>query len=561
MLTARIASDSDIFSGRRRARQIATMLELDDNHATRFATAVSEIARNALQHAGKGKIEFVLARLPQNNAAFLMARVVDEGPGIKDAQQLLSGPANSAHVGIPGSRRLVDEFVIEPRPDGGTIVTLKMALAPRYSRMTPNELKAFIDDLIRRQPTSLIEELEQQNREMMVTLDQLLEHQQQLREQDRRKDEFMAILAHELRNPLAAISNALNLQHHVSGKALPPEQAIIKRQTLQLRRLVDDLLEASRFTLGKLQIRRTPVCVSEIASQAVEACESIFNERSQHFHMSLPREPLWVDADQARLSQALGNLLHNAAKFTPMGGRIHLDIWREGEQVILSVRDNGIGIDPANVSGLFRLFNQGSQVAALPSAGLGIGLSVAENLVRLHEGRIDVLSEGANLGSEFRITLDLIAAPVESQKEPEMPIPSVNDVPSDAASPGGSRILLVDDNMDAARTMAELFNLMGHETATVFDGESAITRFRQWLPEVVVLDIGLPDISGLDVAKAIRSEAGAPQPMLIALTGFSHEAARKAIVEAGFDHYLVKPAMPDELLTLIAARSQSPALS
>ncbi|MEC5396645.1 ATP-binding response regulator [Uliginosibacterium sp. H1] len=558
ILTARIANDSDIFSGRRRARQIATMLELDDNHATRLATAVSEIARNALQHAGSGRIEFVLARLPQTNAAFLMAKVIDDGPGIKNVEQMLRSPSNSAHMGIAGSRRLVDEFVIEARPGGGTTVTLKMALAPRYARMTPNELQAFVDDLIRRHPTTLIEELEQQNREMMVTLDQLLEHQQQLREQDRRKDEFMAILAHELRNPLAAISNALNLQQHVSGKELPPEQAIIKRQTLQLRRLVDDLLEASRFTLGKLQIHRTPVRVGEIASQAVEACESIFNERSQHFHMSLPKEDLWVDADQARLSQALGNLLHNAAKFTPMGGRIHLDVWSEAGQIILSVRDNGIGIDPTSVSGLFRLFNQGNQPAALPSAGLGIGLSVAENLVRLHDGRIDVLSEGANHGSEFRITLDLIAAPVEPQKEPTVPAEPAVEAPSSAS---GSRILLVDDNMDAARTMAELFNLLGHETATVFDGESAIARFKQWMPEVVVLDIGLPDISGLDVAKAIRSETDTAQPMLIALTGFSHDAARKAIVDAGFDHYLVKPAMPDELLDIITRRTGASALS
>lgn len=372
--------------------------------------------------------------------------------------------------------------------------------------------------------------------------------EQLLREADRRKDEFLAILAHELRNPLAPIRNSVDLLQRADGNlALIREVSItLERQVAQIVRLVDDLLDISRITTGKLQIHKERVQLADIIHGAVETSRPLIDEQSHQLTIKLPPEPIYLEADPTRLTQMISNLLNNAAKYMERGGHI----WLTGEyhdgQAVVVVRDTGIGISAEHLPRIFEMFSQVSPALERSHGGLGIGLSLVRGLVELHGGRIDAHSAGLGRGSEFIIHLPLDGEPARKPDEA-----------GKSAAPAGRkcRVLLVDDNRDAVRTMGMLLQLMGHEVRTAFDGAEAIQVAATYRPEVALLDIGMPKMNGYEVAQHLRKEPWGKTMTLIALTGWGQESDRQRSLESSFDHHLTKPVraeMIEELLARIA---------
>lgn len=378
--------------------------------------------------------------------------------------------------------------------------------------------------------------------------ERLRESHTQLADADRRKNEFLAMLAHEMRNPLAPIRNALEIMrranHH--SEATLSAIAMMERQVAQMVHLVDDLIDVNRITRGKIELRRTAVDLATILRQAVEVAQPICDQKGVLLTVDFPAEHVVLDADPLRLIQALGNLLHNACKFTGKGGNVWLDVRRDGDQVELRVRDSGIGISSDQLPRIFDLFVQGDLSLERSSGGLGIGLSLARNLVELHGGTVRASSAGRGRGSEFVLRLPIATALVS----PDEPIAASAETPTTAPR----RVLVVDDNRDAAESLALLLQLNGHETRLAYDGLEAVDLSVQFRPEVVLLDIGLPKLNGYEVAARIRALAGGDATLLIALTGWGHDEERQRSAQAGFDGHLVKPVFPDTLLKLIAER-------
>jgi signal transduction histidine kinase len=359
-----------------------------------------------------------------------------------------------------------------------------------------------------------------------------------LREADRRKDEFLAMLSHELRNPLAAIHNAVQI---LALYGRDPEQVerireLIERQLSQLVRLVEDLLDLSRVTRGKIKLRRGSVNLAQVVSTAVETSRPLIEARGHQLTVALPEPPLYVDADAARLAQVLSNLLNNAAKYTRVAGRIDLLAELVDGEVCLRVRDTGIGIAPEMLPRVFDLFVQAESSTDRTQGGLGVGLTLARQLIEMHDGTIEARSAGLGRGTEIVVHL------------PALPCTAVEKAPGGSASerPGSAmaeplRILIVDDNMDSAESLALLMRMAGHEVRTAYEGLSAVAEARTFMPDVVVLDIGLPGMDGYEVAHRLRQEPGGDRLMLLALTGYGQEEDRRRSREAGFDHHLVKP--------------------
>jgi signal transduction histidine kinase len=367
---------------------------------------------------------------------------------------------------------------------------------------------------------------------------------EQLRDSGRRKDEFLAVLAHELRNPLAPISNAvevLNLQ----GPRDPVLQAsrdVISRQVGNMARLIDDLLDVGRITSGKLDLRRERIELAAVVEQALETSRP--HLRGHEFTVALPPQPVWVDADPVRLAQVVSNLLNNACKYTPASGSIRLAAERSGARVTVTVRDNGIGIAAEQLPKLFHMFTQATPaLGRVQSGGLGIGLALARALVEMHGGTIEARSGGEGRGSEFSITLPALdegAAPLHRAR-----------TASTVVDP--RRILVVDDNPDSAATLAMLLRADGHTIEVAHDGERAVQAAAAFRPDAILLDIGLPGMDGLDTCRAIRSQPGNRHILIAALTGWGQDEDQRRSREAGFDAHLVKPVGHDALLALFAA--------
>jgi PAS domain S-box-containing protein len=372
----------------------------------------------------------------------------------------------------------------------------------------------------------------------------------QLMRLDRRKDAFLATLAHELRNPLEPIRSAAALlaRQHVGGPS--PEQkavSIIERQVDHLSCLVDDLLDLARIGHGKVRLRSEAVRLDEVIGAAVDAHRALAEERRLKLRVQSPPQEVWVLGDSARLTQVFSNLLHNAAKFSAAGGVIEISVRpSEGDgQVAVSVRDEGAGIAPDVIDSVFDLFMQAEQPLTQDTrdrGGLGIGLSVARSLVELHGGKVSVHSDGIGKGSDFIVTLATTDAP-----------PALAPVPieAEARSSAGRRILVVDDNRDAAESLQALLALDGHTVALAFSGKAALDQAERIQPDVVILDIGLPDISGHEVARRLRADARLSAPLLVALTGYAREQDHRDVRAAGFDHHLVKPADCATLMNLV----------
>jgi len=353
-------------------------------------------------------------------------------------------------------------------------------------------------------------------------------------ELDRRKDEFLAMLCHELRNPLAPISNAVNLLRLQQTGDPVQQQAtnIIDRQVRQLTHLVDELLEISRINTGRVQLRREPVAVSEIIDRAAETLHPLVSQRRHELSVSMPSQPLWVNADPSRLEQVLVNLLTNAAKYTDEGGHIELSVEREGDEAVLRVRDTGIGIASELLPHIFDLFTQGQRSLDRAQGGLGIGLSLVQKLVELHGGTVEAFSS-LGQGSEFVVRL-----------------PALQDFTPAVAS--GCRVMVVDDNVDLARSLVMLLEMSGHDVRMFHDGPSALEAALVDQPDVVLLDIGLPGFDGFEVARRIRRHPALDDVVLVAMTGYARGSERQRSQEAGFDHHLVKPADFDEVLKILA---------
>ncbi|HKQ56686.1 MAG TPA: ATP-binding protein [Candidatus Eisenbacteria bacterium] len=370
--------------------------------------------------------------------------------------------------------------------------------------------------------------------------------QEALREADRRKDEFLAILSHELRNPLGPIRNAahfLKLKGPQEAELRHPIE-MIERQTDQMVRLIDDLLDVSRISRGVLELRRERLLLADIVEQAVDACRDDLRARRHNLRVSLPSDPVELDADHARLVQVLCNLIGNAAKYTPAGGHIDVRCVASDHTLELSVKDDGIGIPAEKLGEIFELFAQVDR-STDREGGLGIGLTLVREIVRLHGGSIEARSDGIGHGSEFVVRLPVI--PTEA-------------APISVAATGGAgpavrprRILIADDNHDAVESLSLLLQMSGHEVHKAFDGESALAVAQQVMPDVIVLDIGMPKVNGYEVAKQVRAEPWGRRTFLVALTGWGYPEDRRRTRDAGFDAHLVKPVNPAELELLLTS--------
>jgi PAS domain S-box-containing protein len=357
-------------------------------------------------------------------------------------------------------------------------------------------------------------------------------------EADQRKKEFLAMLAHELRNPLAPVRNSIYVLRNSDNDPAARARicSIIEHQVQHMTRLVDDLLDLSRITRGKIELRRAPTLLETIGRRAVEGARPLIEERSHTLTVELPPEPVWLEVDPTRLEQVLVNLLANAAKYTDPRGRIELTAQCQGPELVIRVCDNGIGIAPEFLPHIFDLFSQARQPLGRSRGGLGIGLTLVRNLVEMHGGRVRAHSAGPGKGSEFEIRLPTCRAPQE---------PRPHSVRSDGAharpARGHRRVLVVDDNSDAAQTMATLLEMEGHEVATAADGFEALERARSYHPDMVLLDIGLPGMDGHEVARRLRQEEEFKHIVLVALTGFGQLEDKARSRAAGFNHHLVKP--------------------
>ncbi len=394
-------------------------------------------------------------------------------------------------------------------------------------------------------------ELEQSIRQLRESENRLRQQREALAEADRRKNEFLAMLAHELRNPLQPILTAIELarQPKLAPAELQWGRKVIERQVKLLARLVDDLLDASRINSGKLELRREIVAMSQIVAAAVDSVRPLVDGKKLTLDVRCPDERIEIVADGARLTQVLSNLLNNAVKFTPRGGNIALSVARENGEIAVRVVDDGAGLSETERARVFEMFYQGDARAGAGNGGLGLGLALVKQLVELHGGSVSARSAGRDQGSEFCVRLPgtIDGGDFRSERLPD----------SAALAPGSSRrILVVDDNRDAADSLALMLRLLGNQVDTIYDGTVAVPAVESFKPDVVLMDLGMPRLDGYQAARAIRAHCGDRKIMMIAITGWGGDTDRQLSRDAGFDRHLVKPVVPSELLAVLESFGQ-----
>jgi signal transduction histidine kinase/ActR/RegA family two-component response regulator len=372
--------------------------------------------------------------------------------------------------------------------------------------------------------------------------------QYQVREAARRKDEFLASLGHELRNPLAPIRTATTLLTHLYPDAAPVIRIrdMVERQVKLLTRLVEDLLDVARITSGKITLQRQLASLPTVMNHVGELCQQPADAKRIHITWQLPQEELMLDIDYARVVQIIANILSNAVKFTPQGGHVSVRAVADEGQLMVSIRDDGIGLDADTIPRIFRMFEQSKTVNGQFSSGLGIGLSLSRQFAEMHGGTVDAYSAGIGKGSEFVIRL-----PVLGKQGARVAAPLAPDAGTDGRK---MQVLVVDDNQDAADALSALLEIDGFDARTVYDGAAAVAAVTEQAPDIVVMDLGMPGMDGYETARAIRRIAGAERILLLALTGWGQGDARRRTAEAGFDHHLVKPVELEQIVRLAGAR-------
>lgn len=366
-----------------------------------------------------------------------------------------------------------------------------------------------------------------------------------VREADRRKDEFLAVLAHELRNPLAPIRTGLELLKLVKDnpQVIEETRCVMERQMRQLVTLVDDLLDVSRISRGKLELRKCQVALYEVVRSAVEAAKPTIDAAGHNLTVALPEAPAYLHADPHRLAQVLCNLLDNAAKYTPDGGRIWLTAERQGSEIVISIKDNGMGVPADVLERVFEMFTRSERIK-ITHSGLGIGLALVKSIIELHGGQVEARSEGPDRGAEFSVKLPLM---LEATSTMQQPVRSRS-----AANSCKRRVLIVDDNEAAASLLSIVVEMMGHEVHVAHDGIEAIEMALDFQPDVVLMDLAMPRLDGYGAATHIRQQPWGHDMLLVALTGWGQDGHKQRAKEAGFDHYLVKPVDPVEIERLLA---------
>ncbi len=485
----------------------------DANKDIWFAPAASQ------KPSGDGRVSASHCRVEQVDPRLAQAvrDVVEKGRAQAVAPDILAG-APDLGPKRKYSSAIVAPLVARDEPLGAIVCCL---VGTRRS-FEPGDI-ALIENLASRAATAL------DNAQLFQTIV----------DGERRKDEFLAMLGHELRNPLAAIANAGELTKLLerSDPTFDESLEIIRQQASLMKRLVDDLLDVSRITSGRVQLQKSALDVAEVVTRVAEANNPLFASRGHRLHLSLPREVLQLEADPYRLEQILSNLLVNAAKYTDPDGEIWFSATSEGEDVVFRVRDSGIGIGPDLLPNVFDLFSQANRSLHRAEGGLGIGLTIVRGLTELHGGQVWATSEGIGHGAEFVVSLPATSdAAVEEKPERKPPAKDAQTTTQPR------RILVVEDQPALSRVTVALLEKLGHEVRSAADGPEALLAVREYHPEVVLLDIGLPGMDGYEVARCLRNEMGDDAPMLVAMTGYGQQEVNRHARKARFDHHIVKPA-------------------
>ncbi len=404
---------------------------------------------------------------------------------------------------------------------------------------------------ILRSKADIFFELYRQRQQLAAQRDELKAHSDVLEEADRRKDEFLATLAHELRNPLAPLRHGLDiLRRNPNSDDAVNIRQVMDRQLVHLVRLIDDLLDVSRVSQRKIELRKERIQAADVLRAAVESSRPLIDSARHSLAIDGPPEPIWLDADLTRLAQVVGNLLNNAAKYTPEGGRIGLSLRTDGDDAVIAVSDNGLGIPTDMQSKIFQLFAQVENHADRSRGGLGIGLALVKQLVAMHDGSVAVESAGSGQGSVFTVRIPLAAADGEAQ--PEAKEPAARPAPTQPL-----KVLVVDDNIEVAQMVGWMLEEIGHEYHLVHDGRQALQAAREFRPDAILLDIGLPVMDGYAVCRAFRQDDLFKNSLIVAQTGWGQKRDKTLASEAGFDHHLVKPVAYDDLERVLANKAGS----
>jgi signal transduction histidine kinase len=389
-------------------------------------------------------------------------------------------------------------------------------------------------------------ELYRQRQQIAVQRDELKAHSDALEDADRRKDEFLATLAHELRNPLAPLRHGLDILRKSPDREEATDiREMMDRQLVHMVRLIDDLLDVSRVRQGKIELRKARIQAADVIQLALESSQSLIDSAGHSLTLAVPPEPIWLDADMTRVAQVIGNLLNNAAKYTPEGGRIDLSLRTDGEGAVFAISDNGLGIPADMQSKVFQLFAQVGDHADRARGGLGIGLALVKQLVEMHDGSVSAESAGPGQGSVFTVRIPLAASDAETQREAKEPV-------AEPAQPQPLKVLVVDDNVELAQTVGWMLEEIGHEYHLVHDGRQALQAAREFRPDAILLDIGLPEMDGYAVCRAFRQDDSFKDALIIAQTGWGQQRDKALASEAGFDHHLVKPVAYKDLERVLA---------
>jgi signal transduction histidine kinase len=486
-----------------------------------LASSGQEALREALRH------EFAVILLDVN---------LPDIDGLETAELIRKHPV-TRHTPIIFLSAFADD---EQMKRGYSLGAVDFIQSPSVPEVVRSKVKVFVElAQVQRRARAMEEE--------RLALFQVEAEKRAAEEANRRKDEFLAMLSHELRNPLAPLRNVVEIMRRapVSDPTLTWAREVIERQVINLSLLVDDLLDVSRVTQGKIHLEREPAQLAKILSNSVEMARPLMQARSHQVRVSTPPAPVWVMADFGRLTQVFANLLTNAAKYTPEGGEISLSAVALDGEAEVEVRDNGIGIDPELLPRVFELFVQADRSLGRSEGGMGIGLTVVKRLVELHDGKIEAHSDGVDKGSVFRVRLPRIDGLHEAAPR------TVAD-PATLAESSRRRVLVVDDNTDVAASVARFLRMLGHDVKTATDGAQALQVAEVQQPQVIVLDIGLPKLNGYEVAKRLRCSPKSANCLLIALTGYGRNEDHARTAQAGFQHHFVKPADPRAIQAAIA---------